>query len=144
MGTGAEVAAPEAAATAKGAAEVGAGVGSFGGDIAFGMGASAAEVAAYDAATSAALGLTGSGITVPNIINTAKTAATILSPAASLVQAASGASAAKRVGGATPIINAPAVTPPVTMPTFGTVDTMNAMRSNIQQQLVRREGPRQF
>ena len=79
-----------------------------------------------------------SGLSGANILNTAKTAATLLSPAASLVQAASGASAEKRVGGATPIINAPAVTPAVTMPTFGTVDTMNAMRANIQQQLVRR------
>ena len=146
IGTGAEIAAPEAAATAKGAAEIGATVAAetlmpaaiVAPEVAgfVGTGAflpSGAEI--FGPALSGAAGLS-------SLVSGAKTAATILSPVTSLVQAASGANAARaagtRAGGATPIINAPAVTPPVTMPTFGTVDTLNAMRANIQQQLVRR------
>ena len=60
-----------------------------------------------------------------------KTAATILSPISSIAQLASG----ERIQ---PMVNGPGVKPAVTMPTFGSADTLNAMRADIQEQVVRR------
>src|SRR3990167_8821525 len=95
IGTGAEVAAPEAAATAKGAAEVGTALATETGLTAGGANIAALNmlgpsgVATYSAMESLA-GL-GPIATVAgpasSILSGAKTAATILSPAASLVQA---------------------------------------------------------
>ena len=104
-----------------------------------------AGVATYSAMeTVAGLGaiptVAAGAVTASNILNTAKTVATIASPISSVIQAASGASAVKKgITNATgsPIV-APQVTAPVTMPTFGSQNTLNALRSNIQEQLVRR------
>jgi hypothetical protein len=142
MGTGAELVVPELLAGEVIAGEAVSGV------FAAGAGELAGAAASYAGAGEAVSGLYAAGSgelagaaasyeagSMANILNTAKTVATIASPFASLAAAASVANAARRVGG---ITNQPAVTPAVTMPTFGNVDTMNALRSNIQQQLVRR------
>jgi len=100
-----------------------------------GLSALGAEGAATYTAMEGLAGAAAAGATGANILNTAKTVATIASPFASLAAAASGASAARRFGG---ITNQPAVTPAVTMPTFGNADTLNAMRANIQDQIIRR------
>ncbi len=171
MGTGAEVAVgAEAAGAAKGAAEVGAAVA---GDAflpgALVSGSAAAPIigdAFLPAALAASEGLAtvgtagagafaapvASGITLSGVLDTAKTVATIASPAASIMQAASGEQALRRVGGVTnataspPV--APVVTPMVQMPTQSsegpvigtptTIGAINSLRANIQEQLVRR------
>ncbi len=148
MCTGAEPAVA-AEAGAKGAADVVAGTAGAdlvaAGDVAgAGFFADTATVAATGAplAGSAAIGPVGTTIFnassgISNILNTAKTVASIASPITSLMQTASGVSASK-TSAAKSITNQPLVAPPVTMPTFGSADTLNAMRSNIQEQLVRR------
>lgn len=75
------------------------------------------------------------GIGAKDILGTLKTAATILSPISSIMGAASGISASKKMG----VLTAPpAVTPPVTMPILGSGASLNSLRSNIQDQLMRR------
>lgn len=78
-------------------------------------------------AAEAASGLSG----ISGLVNGAKTAATIMNPIASMAQLTGN----KRI---MPMTNRPAVTPPVTMPTFGSANQLNALRGNIQEQLVRR------
>lgn len=78
-----------------------------------------------------------SGLSAANVLGNLKSAATILSPISSLMQVASGANASKRIG-SNAITNGPAITPSVTMPTFGAADTLNAMSANVQEQVVRR------
>lgn len=78
-----------------------------------------------------------------SLLDSLKTAATVISPLSSLIAAASGVKAAKslsNVGPGTSIggVPAPTVAPPVTMPTLGGADTLSAMQANIQEQLVRR------
>lgn len=95
-------------------------------------------VGAWSAAEPFAAGA-ASGVSGSSILNSAKTIATIASPITSLVQAAGGVESAKRAGSSiTNATQTPIVTPPVTMPTFGNADTLNSMRANIQEQLVRR------
>lgn len=151
MCTGAEpVVAAEAAGTAgaaKGAAEV-AGSSLIGGtEVVAGAaltpgGASIAAlntlgpsgIATYGAMEGLA-GVAAGATGASSVFNSLKSAASILSPVSSLVSAASGTTT--RIG-KNSITNGPAVAPAVTMPTFGNADTLNAMRSNIQEQIVRR------
>ena len=109
-------------------------------------GATAGEIAATGAGTGI-IGATGIGSgtasaisTGSNIVSGLKTAATILNPIMSLAGAAGGIQAAKNAASLTnqPTLAPPVVPPPITMPTGGNADTMNAMRANIQEQVVRR------
>lgn len=109
-------------------------------------GSTAADVAATGAGTGI-LGATGIGAGTANAISTGsnivsglKTAATILNPIMSLAGAAGGIQAAKNAASLTnqPTLAPPVVPPPITMPTAGNADTLNSMRANIQEQVVRR------
>lgn len=111
------------------ASEAAVGLEAFGG-----IGASAAELSAASASAIATVG--GTAAAGLDVLGTLKTAATILSPVASLLQAASGVKTAGRVG---QISGAPRVLPPITMPIANAPDTQQAIRnSQIAQQ--RRRG----
>lgn len=126
-----DVAAPAVIGASEGGAAAGAAAGaSYGGA---GDYASAAEGASVSATQTAGMSEGIQGLS--GAINTMKTVATVLSPIASLAASAAGYGAAKRAGKLT---DAPAVAPPVTMPSFGSVDTMNTMRGSIQEQMMRR------
>lgn len=116
-------------------------------------GVAAGTTAADIAATGAGTGILGAaGITqgaadvlsgAGTVVSGLKTAATIINPIMSLAGAVGGVKAAKDQANAisaiankdtTPLT----VAPPVPMPTAGNADTLNAMRANIQEQVVRR------
>lgn len=103
------------------------------------MGSVGADLASISGSSGAATGLLSPGGTdIGGIMRTAKTISTVVSGVSSLAQAAAGisaASAAKKKGVQT---DAPQIAAPITMPISGSGDTLNAMRSNIQEQLVRR------
>jgi hypothetical protein len=67
-------------------------------------------------------------------VSGAKTAATILSPVNALMQA----DASRQVSKSIANIPKPTVTEPTSMPIFGSPNQLNALRSSIQEQLVRR------
>lgn len=143
MGTGVELVAPEILAAEAGSAVIGASAGAAtagaaaGSALAAGTGLAAGAAGGLTAAglSGAALGagLAG-GVTAAGVLSNLKTAATIASPIVGLAQAASGIKAAK-IGRS---ITAPTVTPPTAMPVFGSGNQLNALRADIQEQLMRR------
>jgi len=111
------------------AGTVGAGIGESA-SVAFDLG----QVAADKALISSAASLGTGAAATSGILNTLKTAATVLSPVASLVSAASGISASKRMG----TTGAPGVPAPVAMPILGGPSGFNAEQSSLAAQLRRR------
>lgn len=143
----AETAAPKAASTAASTSSIIGGTEVVPGAALTAGGASEAGLALLGpsgAATYGAMeglaGATAADVGVGSALSTAKTIATVLSPIASLASASAGISAAKGQSAAMASLlnNPPQVAPPVTMPTMGSADTLNSMRSNIQEQMVRR------
>lgn len=107
-------------------------------------GAAATDVASGTAIESG--GLTGSspfagaptgpvGPDFGSIFNGIKSVSSVLSPIMSLAQASSGVSAARR---ASLSAGSPQIASPIAMPTIGSADTLNTLRSSIQEQMVRR------
>lgn len=140
MGTGAEVAAPEAASAAKGATEVAAATG----ESAIGATEFAANAGALTELSAVAPGAATAAAGVPGLLpagtlETLKTAGTILSPVASLASASAGIDASKRsAAGLANGVSAPTVAAPITMPILGEASNINSLKANLQEQLVRR------
>ncbi len=116
----------------------------YGGYSAMGAGGATGGAAAGTAAGGASAGTAAGGGTVAagagagasSALATAKTLATLITPIASLISAASAASTAKSARES--LGAGPQVSPPVTMPIFGSQDNLDAMRASIREQLVRR------
>ncbi len=144
MCTGAE---PAAAGAAKGAEAAVASVGAEAAGAAAAGSLMPAAIIAPEVAGFVPVGLTASGGTIfgpaaagaaaagASALSTIKDVATILSPVSSAAQALGAMDAAKSMGKLT---GTPQVAATGRMPTLGDLDTMNAMRGNLQQQLQRR------
>lgn len=138
MGTGVEaVVADEAVAGLAGGGVATAGATALTGatGAAAAAGLSQAAFDTLPAATSIG-GSAATGLTFGSAIDTAKTIATVLSPITSIASSAAGISASRNARSL--LAGVPQVAPPVTMPSFGSADTLNAMRANIQEQVNRR------
>lgn len=98
--------------------------------------AGTAGTAGTESAAGTAAGTAGTAATEGgSSLATLKAIATVLSPVLSIASSAASIGASKKSG---QLNDSPVVAAPVTMPTAGSADTLNAMRSDIQEQITRR------
>lgn len=117
-----------------GAPAVGAmGAGALGTGLSLTAAEAATALGAGALAATAAGGATAAG-TAPSFLDTMKSVATVLSPVSSIISAASGIGAARRMNS----LAQPAVPAPVTMPTAGGPNTLAAQNASFAEQLMRR------